>query len=91
MALDIDKFVHDQMSVWPEVAASFRALKSVRTRQLPIGGINATVQNNPARLFSCTAEVDEEAMARGTALTKSCPNGGKGVQGFGLVSGGDGD
>ncbi|MBQ3846226.1 MAG: DUF4922 domain-containing protein [Bacteroidales bacterium] len=62
MALDIDKFVHDQMSVWPEVAASFRALKSVRTRQLPIGGINATVQNNPARLFSCTAEVDEESL-----------------------------
>ena len=62
MALDIDKFVHDQMSVWPEVAASFRALKSVRTRQLPIGGINVTVQNNPARLFSCTAEVDEESL-----------------------------
>lgn len=62
MALDIDKFVHDQMSVWPEVAASYRALKAVRTRQLPIGGINATVQNNPARLFSCTAEVDEESL-----------------------------
>ena len=62
MAIDIDKFVHDQMSVWPEVAASFRALKSVRTRQLSIGGLNATVQNNPERLFSCTAEVDEESL-----------------------------
>ena len=26
--MDIDKFVHDQLSVWPEVAARYRALKS---------------------------------------------------------------
>ncbi len=29
MALDIDKFVHDQLSVWPAVAAKYRALKSL--------------------------------------------------------------
>ena len=50
MAIDIDKFVHDQLSVWPAVAAKYRALKSVDTRQMTIGGILVTVQSNPGRL-----------------------------------------
>ena len=50
MAIDIDKFVHDQLSVWPAVAAKYRALKSVDTRQMVIGGILVTVQSNPGRL-----------------------------------------
>ena len=31
----IVKFISDQLSVWPEVAARFRALKQVRTRERP--------------------------------------------------------
>ncbi len=50
MATDIDKFVHDQLSVWPAVAAKYRALKSARTRTLPIGGILVTLQSNPGRM-----------------------------------------
>ena len=50
MATDIDKFVHDQLSVWPSVAAKYRALKSARTRTLPLGGILVTLQSNPGRL-----------------------------------------
>ena len=50
MATDIDKFVHDQLSVWPEVAAKYRALKSARTRTLPYGGMLVTLQSNPGRL-----------------------------------------
>lgn len=50
MATDIDKFVHDQLSVWPTVAAKYRALKSTRTRTLPYGGIIVTLQSNPGRL-----------------------------------------
>lgn len=50
MATDIDKFVHDQLSVWPAVAAKYRALKSARTRTLPMGGILVTLQSNPGRL-----------------------------------------
>ena len=50
MATDIDKFVHDQLSVWPEVAAKYRALKSASTRTLPYGGILVTLQSNPGRL-----------------------------------------
>lgn len=50
MATDIDKFVHDQLSVWPKVAAKYRALKTARTRQLPVGGLLVTLQSNPGRL-----------------------------------------
>ena len=50
MALDIDKFVHDQLSVWPAVAAKYRSLKSARTRTLPYGGMLVTLQSNPGRL-----------------------------------------
>ena len=50
MAIDIDKFVHDQLSVWPAVAAKYRALKSAQTRQMPIGGLLSTLQSNPGRL-----------------------------------------
>ena len=50
MATDIDKFVHDQLSVWPAVAAKYRALKAAQTRQLPLGGLLATLQCNPGRV-----------------------------------------
>lgn len=50
MATDIDKFVHDQLSVWPGIAAKYRALKSTRTRTLPFGGLLVTLQSNPGRL-----------------------------------------
>ena len=50
MATDIDKFVHDQLSVWPAVAAKYRALKSARTRTLKMDGILVTLQSNPGRL-----------------------------------------
>jgi len=50
MATDIDKFVHDQLSVWPAVAAKYRALKRANTRTLPFGGILVTLQSNPGRL-----------------------------------------
>jgi len=50
MEKDIDKFVHDQLSVWPQVAAKYRALKTAPTRQLPFGGLLVTLQSNPGRL-----------------------------------------
>ena len=55
MTPDIDKFVHDQLSVWPEAARNFRALKQTQTRQLPVGGLNVTLQYNPGRIGSSTA------------------------------------
>ena len=50
MATDIDKFVHDQLSVWPVVAAKYRSLKRANTRTLSYGGILVTLQSNPGRL-----------------------------------------
>jgi len=50
MATDIDKFVHDQLSVWPEVAAKYRALKCTQTRTMPYGGMVVTLQSNPGRM-----------------------------------------
>ncbi len=50
MATDIDKFVHDQLSVWPAVAAKYRCLKRANTRTLSYGGILVTLQSNPGRL-----------------------------------------
>lgn len=61
---DIEKFAHDQFSVWPELASAFRALKSARTRQLPLGGLNVTLQYNPERIASSVAEVDPESIAK---------------------------
>ena len=63
MFADLDKFVHDQLSVWPDAARNFRALKSTRTRQLPVGGIMTTLQFNPLRMASCTADTDESALS----------------------------
>ena len=45
----IDKFVHDQLSVWPAVAAKYRALKSIQTRRVQVGGMPVTLQCNPGR------------------------------------------
>ena len=50
MGTDIDKFVHDQLSVWPAVAAKYRNLKSTRTRTMPLRGILVTIQSNPGRV-----------------------------------------
>ena len=48
--MDIDKFVHDQLSVWPAVAAKYRALKAAQTRQAAVGGILVSLQSNPGRI-----------------------------------------
>ena len=50
MATDIDKFVHDQLSVWPAVAAKYRNLKSTQTRTMPFNGLVVTLQSNPGRM-----------------------------------------
>ncbi|MBO7396771.1 MAG: DUF4922 domain-containing protein [Bacteroidales bacterium] len=50
MANDIDKFVHDQLSLWPVIAAKYRALKSARTRTMLLPGQLITIQSNPGRL-----------------------------------------
>ena len=57
------KFIKDQLSVWPLVAARFRALKGVRTRELTVHGLPCRVQHNPDRVGSSTADTSPEAIA----------------------------
>lgn len=62
MKSQIEKFINDQLSVWPEVSARFRDLKSVSTREIEVGGLTVTLQHNPARLTSTTARIDQESI-----------------------------
>ena len=55
MKTEIDKFILDQLSVWREVAANFRSLKSATTRQVEVGGLRTTIQHNPIRIVSTAA------------------------------------
>lgn len=61
---EIQKFVNDQLSCWPLACANFRALKSVKTKVLNIGGLDVTVQHNPARMISSAAKLDSESVAK---------------------------
>lgn len=62
MAQNLEKFIKDQLSVWPEVANRFRDLKNVSTKSMEIGGLEVTLQHNPDRLGSATAKIDEESL-----------------------------
>ena len=60
---NLEKFINDQLSVWPLAAANFRALKSVKVKEIEVGGIKVKVQFNPGRLVSSTAETDPQTLA----------------------------
>lgn len=58
----IDKFISDQLSVWPLASSNFRSMKQARTREIEVNGLKVTVQNNPERITSSTAEIDEASL-----------------------------
>ena len=58
---EVEKFINDQLSVWPEVSARFRGLKSASMRRLETGGLEVVLQHNPARLASAVAGTDADA------------------------------
>lgn len=60
---ELRKFIKDQLSVWPLAASNFRALKSVRTKTVKLGGLECRVQYNPARVASSTADTSPEVIA----------------------------
>ena len=59
----LNKFIKDQLSVWPLAAANFRALKSMKTRSVKVGGLDAIIQFNPERIASSTADTDAATLA----------------------------
>ncbi len=60
----IDKFVRDQLSQWPLAAANFRALKTVRTREMEIDGLKVLLQHNPDRIRSTAAKTDSSSVSK---------------------------
>ena len=60
---ELDKFIGDQLSVWPLASANFRSLKAAKTRELEVGGLKCKVQFNPKRVISSTADTSPEAIA----------------------------
>lgn len=60
----IDKFVKDQLSVWPLAAENYRCLKKAGSKVLSIGGLPVTVQLNPCRRISSEASLDKESINR---------------------------
>lgn len=63
MGTSIDKFIGDQLSVWPLAAKNYRDLKSVKTKTLNVGGLDVTVQFNPCRKISSEAALDPASIA----------------------------
>ncbi len=59
----IEKFIKDQLSVWPMAADNFRALKRVETKDFKVGGLKVKLQYNPARRASSTARIDKETLS----------------------------
>lgn len=53
MTKDIDKFVHDQLSVWPEVAARYRELKAGGIRPVGREGLPLYQEGAPAPGEKC--------------------------------------
>lgn len=60
----LQKFVGDQLSRWPLACDNFRALKSVKTREMNINGLTVRLQFNPARMVSSAARLSKEDIAR---------------------------
>lgn len=60
---NINKFIKDQLSVWPLAASNFRALKTMEVRKLEVGGLECRIQHNPSRIQSSTAEISAEYLA----------------------------
>lgn len=63
MTADIEKFIGDQLSVWPLAAGNYRDLKKAGTKTLNVGGLDVTVQLNPCRRVSSEAALDPASIA----------------------------
>ena len=62
-ARSVDKFISDQLSVWPGASASYRRLKDVELRNLELGGLKVRLQHNPARICSTAARTDAASVS----------------------------
>ena len=63
MTGEIEKFIKDQLSVWPLAAGNYRDLKKAATKVLEVGGLKVRVQFNPCRKVSSEADLDPASIA----------------------------
>lgn len=59
----INKFLQDQLSVWPLASSNFRALKQAEIKTLKVYDLECKAQHNPCRIASSTAEVDPVSLS----------------------------
>ena len=60
---DLDKFIGDQLSVWPLASENYRDLKKAKVKKLTAGGLEVLVQLNPSRKISSDAATDPASIA----------------------------
>lgn len=63
MTHELNKFIRDQLSVWPLASSNFRVLKGLHCRDLEVCGLHCRIQYNPVRVLSSTADTSPEAIA----------------------------
>ena len=60
---ELEKFIKDQLSVWPLASENYRDLKKVKTKSLDMDGLEVQVQFNPCRKISSEAPLDPASIA----------------------------
>lgn len=60
---DFKTFFDEQLAAWYEVRRQYEALEQVETRNLVFGDHNLTVQFNPTRITSASANITAKALA----------------------------
>lgn len=68
----LDKFIIDQLSVWPEAASRFRTLKQVDTVKYSIRGLDVTLQYNKDRIVSSAAKTDDSSLKARPCFLCAC-------------------
>ena len=62
------QLLHNQLKTWPLAAANYAALAQTQNRKVPVQGYDFTVQCNPARITSSTANIDPKAIQERTCF-----------------------
>jgi len=59
----LEELLQNQMACWPLASKNYRALQSVKTREVDVDGFRIRLQYNPARAVSTGAKTDAASIA----------------------------
>lgn len=62
LSIRLRQLLDVQKQAWPDLAAGHEALRKVKTRIVDCGGFAATLQFNPGRIKSTSAQLDEASL-----------------------------